>query len=155
MEIFEFTFTVDAPLQAVTDFHRHTSALKKLTPPPMIAQMKEIEPLAEGSISRFTLWLGPLPIHWKAVHSDVSQMGFTDSQAEGPAKSWVHTHTFTPISENQTRINEHIEYEHGSGFWGVMTRLLFAKPNLFIMFTYRKIITRWNLRHTKIAVVTS
>lgn len=146
MPLFNFSFTVDAPLQAVADFHSDTSALKKLTPPPMIVQIHGIEPMAEGSVSRFTLWAGPLPIRWKAVHSNVSLNGFTDTQAEGPAKKWAHTHTFTPLSDSQTEIQEHIEYEHGSGFWGVMTRLLFAKPNLFVMFTYRKLVTRWNLR---------
>ena len=146
MPTFNFSFTVDAPVQAVSAFHHHTSALKKLTPPPMIVQLHDIEPMGEGSVSKFTLWLGPLPIRWKAVHSRVSNYGFTDTQAEGPAKSWVHTHTFTPINQSQTRIEEHIEYEHGSGFWGIMTRLLFAKPNLVVMFTYRKFVTRRNLR---------
>ena len=142
MPTFKFSFTVDAPLKAVADFHADTNALKKLTPPPVIAQMQDIEPMGEGSISRFTLWVGPLPIRWKAVHSNVSQYGFTDTQAEGPAKSWVHSHTFTPITGAQTLIEEHIEYEHNNGFWGLVTRFLFAKPNLFLMFTYRKLVTR-------------
>lgn len=146
MPTFDFSFTVDAPLAAVAAFHSDTSALKRLTPPPMIAQMHEIEPLAEGSISKFTLWFGPLPIHWTAVHSNVSQYGFTDTQQSGPAARWAHTHTFTPITPHQTRIDEHIEYEHGTGFWGAMTRFLFAKPNLKVMFTYRKLVTRRYLR---------
>ena len=150
MPTFNFSFIVDSPLQAVTNFHRDTSALKKLTPPPMIVQIHDVEPMGEGSVSKFTLWFGPLPIRWRAVHSNVSNYGFTDSQEEGPATSWVHKHTFTPVSDSQTRIDEHIEYEHGTGFWGVVTRLLFAKPNLFIMFTYRKFITRWNLRDFKL-----
>lgn len=146
MPLFKFSFNVDAPLQAVTDFHSDTSALKKLTPPPMVVQIHHIEPLADGSVSRFTLWFGPLPIRWQAVHSHVSPNGFTDTQVEGPAKKWAHTHTFTSISPTQTRIDEHIEYEHGTGFWGVLTKLLFAKPNLFMMFSYRKWVTRWSLR---------
>lgn len=151
MPTFDFSFTVKAPLHDVTEFHRDTSALKKLTPPPMIVQIHEVEPMGEGSISRFTLWFGPLPIRWKAVHSRVSSYGFTDTQQEGPAKSWVHTHTFTPINDSETRIDEHIEYEHGTGFWGVVTRVLFAKPNLYIMFTYRKIVTRWNVNIEPVA----
>ena len=146
MPLFEFSFTVNAPLKAVADFHSDTAALKTLTPPPMIVQIHEIEPMGEGSVSRFTLWFGPLPIRWKAIHSNVSQNGFTDTQAEGPARKWAHTHTFTPINDRQTQISEHIVYEHGSGFWGFLTRFLFAKPNLFVMFTYRKWITRWSLR---------
>lgn len=146
MPIFDFKFTVNAPLQAVQEFHRDTSALKRLTPPPTIVQLHELEPLAEGSTSKFTLWVGPLPLHWTAVHRDVTEHGFTDVQAVGPAKKWEHTHSFVPLSENETEIREHIEYEHGTGFWGVVTRILFAKPNLYFMFTYRKLSTRWFLR---------
>ena len=32
MPVFDYSFTVDAPLEAVRDFHHDTSALKKLTP---------------------------------------------------------------------------------------------------------------------------
>jgi ligand-binding SRPBCC domain-containing protein len=146
MPVFDFRFTVPASLEAVRDFHRDTSALKRLTPPPTIVRLHEIEPLAEGSVSRFTLWVGPMPLRWTAVHKNVSEHGFTDIQAEGPARKWEHTHTFNPVSEEVTEIHEHIEYEHKRGFWGLVTRVLFARPNLYFMFTYRKWVTRRHLR---------
>jgi ligand-binding SRPBCC domain-containing protein len=149
MPVFDYSFTVDAPLEAVRDFHHDTSALKKLTPPPTIVQLHSIEPLGEGSVSRFTLWVGPLPLKWKAVHRNVSDRGFTDVQAEGPAAKWEHTHTFVPVSTSVTEIREHIEYEHKRGFWGLVTRALFSWPNLWFMFTYRKLATRWALRHRR------
>jgi len=146
MPVFDFEFTVQGSLKAVREFHRDTSALKRLTPPPTIVQLHEIEPMAEGSVSRFTLWVGPLPLHWTAVHKNVTDNGFTDVQAEGPAKKWEHTHTFTPINDDSTKIHEHVEYEHKAGFWGLVTRVLFARPNLRLMFTYRKVVTRRHLR---------
>lgn len=149
MPVFDFRFTVDAPLSAVQAFHHDTSALKRLTPPPTIVQLRELEPLAEGSTSKFTLWVGPLPLHWTAVHRNVGATGFTDVQAEGPAKKWEHTHTFVELAENRTEIREHIEYEHKTGFWGIVTRFLFAKANLYFMFTYRMLATRWFLRGEK------
>lgn len=126
-----------------------TRALKKLTPPPTIVQLIDIEPLREGSVSKFTLWVGPLPLRWTAVHKNVSLHGFTDIQIAGPAKKWEHTHTFISLSQKMTEIREQIEYEHKSGFWGIVTRLLFSKPNLTLMFTYRKLATRWYLRKFK------
>lgn len=84
MPVFDFQFTVRAPLTAVRDFHRDTSALRRLTPPPTIVQLHAIEP-----------------------------------------------------------------YEHKAGCWGFVTRLLFARPNLHLMFTYRKLVTRWHLRRRK------
>jgi ligand-binding SRPBCC domain-containing protein len=146
MPQFDYRFTVNAPLQAVREFHHDTSALKKLTPPPTIVQLHNIEPLSEGSVSEFTLWVGPLPLRWKAVHRGVSEQGFTDVQAAGPAGKWEHTHTFRAVTPQTTEINEHIKYEHKNGFWGIVTRILFAKPNLYLMFTFRKFVTRWYLR---------
>ena len=145
MSVFDYRFLVNASLDAVQSFHHDTSALKRLTPPPTIVQLHSIEPLAEGFVSKFTLWVGPLPLHWTARHRDVSTHGFTDVQTEGPAKRWEHTHSFVEINEAKTEIREHIEYEHKGGFWGVVTRILFAKPNLYFMFTYRKLATRWFL----------
>ena len=145
MAVFDYRFIVSAPLAAVRDFHRDTSALKRLTPPPTLVQLHSIEPLAEGSVSRFTLWVGPLPLRWKAVHRGVTDRGFTDVQAEGPARKWEHTHSFVPLDDATTEIREHIEYEHKTGFWGVVTRILFSWPNLYAMFTYRMLVTRWFL----------
>jgi len=149
MPVFDFSFTVDAPIAAVRDFHRDTSALKRLTPPPTFVRLISIEPLAEGSVSKFVLWVGPLPLRWTAVHRDVSDHGFTDVQASGPAAAWAHTHTFTALSSTTTRIDEHIEYAHKRGPWGIVTWLLFSKPNLWLMFTYRKMVTRWFLRRSE------
>ncbi len=146
MPTFTYEFLVAAPIEAVRQFHRDTSALKRLTPPPTIVQLQSIEPLSEGSVSRFTLWVGPLPLRWKAVHVDVHPNGFTDVQAEGPAAKWEHTHTFRDEGPNQTRILEHIEFQHRAGPWGWVTRLLFSRPNLRLMFSYRKHATRWFLR---------
>jgi ligand-binding SRPBCC domain-containing protein len=89
--------------------------------------------------------VGPLPLRWTAVHRDVSERGFTDIQREGPVRKWEHTHTFRPLSDEQTEIQEHIEYAHKPGLRGLLTRLLFARPNLYLMFTYRKLVTRWIL----------
>jgi len=89
--------------------------------------------------------VGPLPLRWKAVHENVTDRGFTDVQAEGPARKWEHTHTFVPLDDRTTEIREHIEFEHKDGFWGVVTRILFSQPNLYLMFTYRKLVTQWFL----------
>ena len=146
MPVFDYSFVVDAPLAAVRDFHRDTSALKKLTPPPTIVQLRSIEPLADGSVSEFTLWVGPLPLRWKAVHRGVSDHGFTDVQATGPAAKWEHTHSFVPLADGRTEIREHIEFEHKPGPRGLDTRFLFSRPNLLFMFGYRRWVTRRALR---------
>lgn len=146
MQTFDFTFLVRTSLNAVAEFHHDTRALKWLTPPPMIAQMHRIDPMAEGSLSEFTLWFFFIPLRWRAIHSNVdSKTGFTDTQASGPMKYWQHRHSFTAENENLTRVNEHVDYEHDSGWRGLGTRLLFSPPGLWFLFFYRAFITRRQL----------
>ncbi len=139
---FKHSFTVDAPVAAVAAFHHDTRVLKQLTPLPILARIQEFEPLAEGSNARFTLWFGPVPVQWHAVHSDVSLNGFTDTQVSGPLKSWRHTHRFVPIDANRTRVEDHIVYEYDTGLRGLAGRLLFTRPGLLYLFTARKLLTR-------------
>lgn len=142
MPTFDYAFTVNAPLSAVAAFHSDTSALKLLTPPPIIVQIHNTEPLAEGSEATFTLWFGPLPIHWKAVHTDVGEDGFTDTQVRGPLRRWRHTHRFSAVSDDVTLISEHIDYEYRAGMKGLLSRLMYSKASLYLFFTARKIMTR-------------
>jgi ligand-binding SRPBCC domain-containing protein len=148
MLAFDYQFHVNAPLTAVSAFHHDTRVLKTLTPPPIFAQIHHFDPLADGAIAEFTLWFGPLPVRWKAIHSDVSLNGFTDTQLSGPLQSWRHTHSFTAVSPTVTRVHEHIEYSHHDGRRGLLSRLLFAKPGLLFLFTARQLITRWRLELT-------
>ena len=143
MEIFTYTFTVDASLNAVTAFHADTRVLKRLNPPLIFVQLHRVDPMAEGSISEFTLWIGPMPIRWRAVHSNVGPQGFTDTQEMGPLASWKHTHHFESIDEDTTQIHEQIVYEYPSGWRGLLARTLFGRLGLSALFAYRKWVTRW------------
>ena len=144
MPTFDYRFVVNASQSAVADFH-YNSSVKTLTPFPIITQIHYHEPLADGSKSSFTLWFGPLPIHWKVVHSEVDQNGFTDVQIRGPLERWRHTHNFIAVDENTTQVHEHIEYEYRPGLNGVLNRLMFSSPALTMLFTARKMITRRHL----------
>ncbi|MFK7819908.1 MAG: cyclase [Planctomycetaceae bacterium] len=142
MQTFDYRFTVDAPVAAVSAFHFEPGILKALTPPLMIMKVHRFDPLAEGSIGEFTMWMGPVPVYWKAEHSNVSEIGFTDTQVEGPMKYWAHTHRFNQIDANKTEVHEHIEYEHHGGLKGIWSRMLFPKVGLTALFTIRRSLTR-------------
>lgn len=145
MKTFNHQFIVTAPQDAVSAFHEDTQVLKRLTPPPLFVQLHEFQPLAEGSTAEFTLWIGPIPTRWRSVHHDVGPHGFTDRQASGPLKHWRHTHRFTSIEDGRTLVSEKIEYEHPQGLAGLLTRLLFNRPGLTLLFKYREVVTRWFL----------
>ncbi|MDH3540093.1 MAG: SRPBCC family protein [Acidimicrobiia bacterium] len=144
MPTFDYSFDVAASAQAVAEFHDDTRVLRRLTP--AYVQIHRVDPLADGSIAEFTVWFGPMPIRWRALHRDVGPRGFTDVQEAGPLRSWVHTHRFEPTGDHTTRVREHVEYEHESGWHGVQTRVLFGAPALRALFAYRAWRTRRALR---------
>ena len=154
MPTFDYVFTVNAPQSTVADFH-YRSNVKTLTPFPIISQIHYHEPVGDGSKSSFTLWFGPLPLHWKVVHSDVEQDGFTDTQVRGPLNSWRHTHRFIAAGDEVTQVSEHIEYEYESGLRGLTGRLLFSKPALHLLFITRKLITRRQIGKTRLKAQTA
>jgi ligand-binding SRPBCC domain-containing protein len=141
MRRFTHCFQVKAPIDAVAAFHQDSRALKLLTPPPVYLQMNRVEPLSEGSVADFILWVGPLPVRWVAVHSGVDPLaGFTDTQLQGPFASWVHQHSFVPCGPAETNVIDEIQAEFHPGFLGLLGRLMWI--NLSFMFFYRSWVTR-------------
>jgi ligand-binding SRPBCC domain-containing protein len=142
MRHFRHKFQVNAPIERVADFHRSTLALKQLTPPPLFVKFNQIEPIGENSRSDFTLWLGPIPIHWIAIHSAVHPIsGFTDTQVEGPFRTWIHRHTFKRMSDGTTVIIDEIDGQPSNHLlWGLVSRFMWS--TLQILFSYRARQTR-------------
>ena len=142
MKTFTHRFRVNAPLERVSAFHSDSRALKMLTPPPIIVTFHHLEPLGEGSLADFTMWFGPIPTRWRAVHSAVDpQRGFTDTQESGPFAYWQHCHTFTPIDENTTLVEDTIQAQSGKHvFYGLVSRLMWL--TLPLLFAYRAWRTR-------------
>lgn len=139
MPIFEYEFTVDAPVHEVDEFHRDVRALKLLTPAPL--SIKRADPPADGAGAEFVVWL-PLPMRWVARYEDVGPDGFSDVQTEGPLASWRHRHSWEAIDAKTTRVREYIEYEYASGLAGLLGRIFMSAPGLLGLFTYRKWRTR-------------
>ena len=143
MPVFDSVFEVHAPIEVVRTFHASTDAITPLTPPGSSVRVHEGGgPLEEGLVVRFTMWLGPLPVHWVARHEDVGPDGFVDVMVEGPLASWRHMHRFVATGDATTEVHDHIEYEHPPGLAGVRTRILFARPALQLLFAHRRRATR-------------
>lgn len=136
-------FVVPASLEAVARFHADPKALTKLTPPPTVMRVHRMDPLGEGSVSEFTMWVGPIPIRWRAVHSGFKALkGFTDTQELGPMARWIHRHSYRALGDGQTEVLDQIWYDHPSGWRGILTRGLFSTLPLKALFAYRAIATR-------------
>ena len=142
MKPFSHRFQVRAPLERVAEFHHEAGVLKLLTPPPLFLQFHELQPLGEGSISDFTMWVGPLPIRWVATHSEVDPLhGFTDTQVRGPFERWVHRHSFIKEDDNVTEVVDEIQAQPGRHpFWYLVS--WFMRLTLPLLFAYRAWRTR-------------
>jgi ligand-binding SRPBCC domain-containing protein len=57
-------------------------------------------------------------------------------------RRWRHTHRFEAVDARTTRVSEHIEYAYAPGLAGWLSRLLFAPPGLWSLFSYRRWVTR-------------
>lgn len=136
MKTFRHRFTVKAPLTAVTAFHSDTSALHNLMPPPLQLKFHRLDPMAEGAVADFSMGLGPFKVHWTAVHTNVTQEGFTDTQQRGPFKSWQHRHTFRALDAQTTEVIDEVEAQPA----GLLSWLMWL--TLPILFVYRSWQTR-------------
>ena len=131
---YQHRFLVKASLAKVAEFHRRSTSMAGITPPPIIVRVHHAPAiLAEGDEMDFTMWLGPLPLHWLARIEATSETRFTDRQIKGPFAKWVHRHSFIAIDDKTTEVLDEIEIQFrnhpiwlpvGLGMW-------FGLPILF------------------------
>jgi ligand-binding SRPBCC domain-containing protein len=127
----------------VAGFHRDARALRRLTPPPLWVQLHRADSLADGAVADFTLWFGPLPVRWVALHSQVDpRRGFVDEMVRGPLRRWRHEHAFAAESADVTVVSDRITYDYRPGLGGLFGRAFFAGPGLRLLFAYRSWATR-------------
>lgn len=102
-------FRVPASIAQVAGFHRHSASMAAITPPPILVRVQRAPAvLGNGDEMAFTMWLGPLPVHWLARIEAVSDTGFTDRQLRGPFAEWIHRHTFVAVDEHTTDVVDEI-----------------------------------------------
>lgn len=107
--IFTNSFQVHAPLVQVAEFHARSANMAAITPPPVIVRIHQApQLLSEGDEMAFTLWIGPFPVRWRALISNVTATGFIDHQIAGPFEKWEHHHKFNPVDKTTTQVNDEI-----------------------------------------------
>jgi len=116
--------------------------MRAITPPPVFVQMHDApERLIEGSLMEFTLWIGPIPIRWKAKIENMTAEGFNDRQQKGPFKFWNHQHTFVAAESGLTEVLDQVELQLSSNplLW-LIGWLMWL--NLPLLFAYRGWVTK-------------
>jgi len=85
-----------------------------------------------------------IPIHerWTALITEFAfNEYFTDTQKQGPFKSWHHTHTFEAKvvdGREGTVVGDEVEYEIGFGVVGQMLESTIFRPMMRAIFEHRK-----------------
>jgi ligand-binding SRPBCC domain-containing protein len=147
---FKSEFLVHAPLEAVRTFHQSAGSLRSITPP--LVPMTSVDApqvLGEGAHMAFTLWMGTIPVRWTARIEGTHDQGFTDRQISGPFDAWVHEHSFVPVDERSTCVEDRVFYELKSNpFWWLVGGLMAL--GLPLLFRYRAYRTRKILERTSI-----
>ena len=139
---FRHRFRVAAPLARVAEFHRRSSSMAAITPPPLIVRVNRAPAtLGSGDEMAFTLWAGPLPLRWVARIEDVSPEGFIDRQVRGPFAAWQHRHRFERISDGETAVVDEVTAKlKRHPFWGLIGGLMWL--GMPLLFAYRGWRTR-------------
>jgi len=143
-----------APAGAVYDWHARPGAFERLAPPWQRLRIVERSGgIADGGRVAFDACFGPVTRRWEAVHRDaVPGERFTDEQLRGPFASWVHTHRFVPLGEQQSRLLDEIEYRLPFGVPGAVLGGALAEREIARLFRFRHRRTREDLaRHAAYA----
>lgn len=138
---FERRFRVRAPRSRVAEFHRRADSLRAITPPLVPMRLGPVpEVLRPGDEFSFVLWLGPLPLRWRA-RIEEHPGGFADAQVEGPFASWRHRHEFVEVDAQTTEVRDRIDARlRRHPFWALVGLKMWL--GLPLLFAYR----RWKSR---------
>lgn len=141
-------FKVNASLDAVRTFHQQSASMAAITPPPIVVAMHEAPAaLQEGDDMEFSLWLGPLPLRWRARIENVTPTSFDDRQLSGPFEYWRHRHTFVGLGTNQVEVLDEVTAQL-SNRWPMKLLGLAMWLGMPTLFAYRGWKTRRLLNGT-------
>lgn len=143
MLTFSASTSIDAPVQSVWAFHERPDILELLMPPwQPVRVIRREGGLEVGAIAEFEIKLLIFPVRWLARHVECdAPYLFVDRQVEGPMRSWLHRHEFTPIGD-RTRLTDTIRYELPGGWLAEWLLGAWVNARLRDMFRYRHRVTQ-------------
>ena len=123
-------------------WHENPCALERLTPPwnsvKVIRKDVGLKPESEVHLKTY---LGPIPVTWVARHSEYTAgKEFCDIQVSGPFAKWVHHHRMIPKNEDQSFLEDEIEYQMYGGLGNGI-----ANRSIEQLFRYRHTLLRHDL----------
>ncbi|HBY60899.1 MAG TPA: cyclase [Solibacterales bacterium] len=146
-----------APVEALFSFHERPDAFELLTPHwSGVALVRRTGGLETGAEVEIEIPLGPFRRRWLAVHTEYEKNRlFTDEQREGPFARWIHSHEFTPLGTNRSRLTDRVDLALPGGPLVNLAAALPVRLQLRRLFRYRHEVTRRHLEASAAAAAGS
>jgi hypothetical protein len=143
-ELFAYRSQMPASADDVYAWHARPDALTQLIPPWENARVIDSTGSIEqpGSRVKIQLRVGPFLPTWTSEHT-ACQPGrmFRDVMIAGPFRRWEHTHLFIPHGQNNSWLEDRVEYEFLLGWFGKLIGGAYTKRRLSRMFAWRHRVT--------------
>ncbi len=146
-ELFIRRSRIDAPADAVFQWHARPGAFERLTPPwESVRVVDRRGGIEDGARLVLRMGRGPLGMRWVAEHRDyLPGEQFRDVQTSGPFAQWVHTHRVEPDGPDACWLEDRVEYALPFGGLGALVGGGFTRRTLARMFRYRHRLTAADL----------
>ena len=145
---FEKISKIEAPLEAVFQWHARPGAIERYSPPwDPIAVVKKKGGIEAGAEVVLRMKAGPVPYLWHAKHTEYEENSyFRDKQVRGPFLNWTHTHEFEAIDQNSCYLRDLIEFRlPPHPFRGKLSNVFIQKA-LQRIFAYRHRVLEQDLK---------
>ena len=149
MRTFHHSFVVDAPIDKIWNFYTDLHHLQVITPKRLDLQLIESssDRIAVGQTASFSSKL-LTRVTWRTRITACKPYTYVDEMSNHVLfKHWRHTHVFHKINENQTKVEDDVEFELRYGFVGKMFEW-YAQDKLTQIFAHRQQATIKALSNT-------
>jgi len=139
LRTFNHSFVVDCSIDKVWDFYTDLRHLQVITPKRLDLQIIESssDKITQGQTASFSSRL-LTRVTWDTRITFCKPYTYVDEMSNHALfKHWRHTHTFHKVNENQTRVEDEIEFELRYGFIGKMFEW-YALDKLGKIFAHRQ-----------------
>ena len=111
--ILERELTLALPRDEAFAFFADAGNLERITPPELNFHIITPQPIdiRQGTLIDYKLRMRGIPMSWRTEISVWEPpFRFVDQQLRGPYTQWIHTHTFTEVSPDETLIHDEVRY---------------------------------------------
>ena len=139
MPIFEQVTYIEINIQKVFEFHLDLKNLLRISPKDFRLQIYHApERLVEGAMVGLFVKAGPITTTMETVVEEfLPPYKFVDRQVHGFFSHWIHTHTFEKVTENMTKLTDHIDYKLPLGGLGSLFGGGIAQEKIEKVFRHR------------------